>query len=218
MARRFLLIALAVVALGALMYASVATALSVPVTGEMDRANRAPGSPPLAGTRALLVPIPDPTRVEGDLLVAGETPSGFPSGARNATMGRVLAYVAPTANGSYVPASRVVENGTVDVAVLAAGRSGFLVKGDAAPDVWFVETGDALGSVARFETWASLVALYSFGSIGFVAPLVLLIVTHRATGRPGVPAEVAGCPECRAPVAAGQEFCYKCGAVLGKRS
>ena len=227
MVRRWWLVALAVGSLVVLLYASIATALSVPVTEDMARANEVPGAPPLAGVRALVVPIPDPTRMEGQLVVGGETPSGFPSGARNATLGRVLAYVAPTANGSYVPDVRTfdnvtyVENGTlahgnltVDVAGLAGGRTGYLLKGDAAREAVFVEEDKALGSVARYETPFSLLALFSFGSVGFLAPLIGLILTQRRKGVAGVPVEVGGCPECRGPVEKGADFCTRCGAWL----
>lgn len=229
--RRWLLVVLAVVGLTALLYASIATALSVPVTSGMEEAQRLPGAPPLAGARALVVPIADPATATGRLLVGGESTTGFPSGARNATMGRALAYVAPTANGSYVPATLTFEdvtvaangtiervNLTVDVTALAGGENGYIVKGDAEPRARFIPADSLLGAVARFETPATLVAYFSFGGVGFVAPLVLLIVTQRASGRPGVPGSVLGCPECRASIEPGQEFCFRCGAVLGKRT
>lgn len=227
MLRRWWLVALAVGSLVVLLYASIATALSVTVTPEMDAANRVPGQPPLAGSRALLVPVADPLRAKDTLLVGGATESGFPSGAQNLTMGRVLAYVAPTANGSYVPATvefanvTMVENGTatqgnltVDVAALAAGRTGYVVKGDAEARARFIDARDALGTVARYETPASLVAMFSFGGVGFVAPLVALILTQRRKGVAGVPVEVGGCPECRAPVEKGAAFCARCGAWM----
>lgn len=229
MVRRWWLVALAVGSLVVLLYASIATALSVPLTEDVARANQAPGGPPLAGVRALVVPIPDPTRTEGTLVVGGDSPSGFPSGAQNVTMGRVLAYVAPTANGSYVPDVLAfdnvtfVENGTlahgnlsVDVASLAGGRTGYVLKGDASRDVVFVEEAKALGSVARFVTPLSLLAMFSFGSVGFIAPLLGLILTQRRKGVPGIPVEVGGCPECRAPVEKGADFCLRCGAWLPK--
>lgn len=219
--------ALAVGSLVVLLYASIATALSVPVTEEMARANQVPGEAPLAGARALVVPIADPTRSQGALVIGGESPSGFPSGARNATMGRVLAFVAPTANGSYVPDvlalddATFVENGTlargnltVDVAALATGRTGYVVKGDAEREARFVPQDEALGAVARYETPASLLAMFSFGGVGFVAPLLGLVLTHRRSGVAGVPAEAGGCPECRAPVEKGVDFCMRCGAWL----
>ena len=230
MVRRWWLVALAVGSLVVLLYASIALALSVTVTPEMEAANRVPGAPPLAGARALLVPLADPLRAKDQLVVAGGTESGFPSGAQNASMGRVLAFVAPTANGSYVPATleltnvSMVENGTatrgnlsVDVTALAAGRSGFIVKGDAEARPRFVEESGVLGAVARYETPLSLLAMFSFGGIGFVAPLVVLILTQRRRGVAGVPAQVGGCPECRAPVEPGAGFCMRCGAWLTKQ-
>ncbi|HWH07856.1 MAG TPA: hypothetical protein VNX21_01565, partial [Candidatus Thermoplasmatota archaeon] len=66
------------------------------------------------------------------------------------------------------------------------------------------------------ETPASLVAMFSFGSVGFVAPLVALILTQRRKGVAGVPASVGGCPECRAPVEEGLSFCARCGAWVKK--
>lgn len=227
MARRWWLVAFAVGSLVVLLYASIATALSVTVTDEMEAANRLPEGGHLAGARALVVPVPDPSRAIGLLVVGGRTESGFPSGAENVTMGRALAYVAPTANGSYVPATleaqnvTFVENGTttrgnlsVDVAALAGGKSGYIVKGDAAAEPFFLPQEDLLGTVARYETPLSLMSMFAFGSVGFLAPLIVLIVTQRKTGVRGVPGDVGGCPECRAPVEPGAEFCMRCGAWL----
>lgn len=230
MLRRAWLIALSVGSLVILLYASIAMALSVPVTEDMARANQVPGEPALAGARALLVPIPDPNEAKGQLVVGGDSVSGFPSGADNATMGRVLEYVAPTANGSYVPRERtyevtriengtlVKENVTVDVAALAGGASGYVVKGDVENEPRFLAKEATLGAVGRFESPYSLMAMFSFGGVGFVAPLLFIILTHRRTGKPGVPTSITGCPECRRPIEAGAEFCTACGAWLRKAS
>src|SRR5207248_9082558 len=139
-------------------YAGVFTAFSVSVTPEMERAERLPGAPaPVAGTRALVVPFSDAAQVptcqnglgswggyNGTLILAGDPGATFPATTPNASIVRALAYVAPTANGTYVPNditffglphaegnATVLGNATVNVTALANGRSGFLVKADA---------------------------------------------------------------------------------------
>lgn len=140
MLRRWLLVALAVASLVGLLYASIATALSVEVTPEMAAANAGEGSLVAAGARALVVPPPTPEDAVGELVVWGATRSGFPSGASGAGMGRALAFVAPQ-NGTFAEpnvtvsdaflqnGSRAEENVTVDVPALAGDPpvAGYLV-------------------------------------------------------------------------------------------
>lgn len=244
--RRGLLVVGSILSLTVLLYAAIITAFSVPVTAQMEVANRLPGAAePLAGSRALVIPPADPTRIptfaagepgwgdwNGSLLVAGSTPSGFPSGTQGPQLGRALAYVAPTANGTYVPGTRtfeglpVVEGGelvlrniTVDVTSLAQGRAGFLVKGDAEATVRFVATSELVGTLARFETPATVFLLFLAGGVGFVAPLLGLLLTHKRTGVAGLPGGALMCPECGAPQTADASFCMRCGAWLtGGRS
>lgn len=233
--RRLVLALVSVASLVVLVYAGVLTAFSIPVTPEMEAAARLPGAAePAVGQRVLVVPVPDPTLLgtvaqdgNGTLILVGESGT-FPSGARDASIVRALAYVAPTANGSYFPATLTLnvtrvdangsatrENVTFDVAALAGGRAGFLVKGDAEPSARFAETSRVVGHVARFEPGVGLVTLFALGATGFAAPLLVLIFTHRASGRPGVQGVPAGvCRECRAPLAASAGFCYRCGALV----
>lgn len=226
--RRWLLVALAVASLVALLYASIATAMSVEVTREMAAANAVEGSLALQGWRALVVPPSDAQQALGELIVWGASPSGFPSGTREAGLGRALAYVAPDENGTFANGNRTlavgfVENGTraeenvtVDVAALAGAppRAGYLVSGDAERGVRFVNETDVIGTVARFESPGSLAAMFSFGGVGFVAPLVALILTQRKSGVQGAPDGALACPECRRPLEAGASFCAACGAWL----
>lgn len=224
--RRWLLFALSLASLVVLTYASVLTAFSVDVSAEMEAAN---GGEVRAGGRAVILPLVDPSGVatlardgEGALLVGGTKEQSFPASARNVSLGRALAYVSPGANGSYSPATielanvtmaNGTQNLTLDVAALAGGRSGFLVKGDREADVRFLEREDVVGRVDHFESTGSLGLLFLSGGLGFVAPLVVLIATHRASGRRLAPGAVEiACRECRAPLAKDSDFCMRCGA------
>jgi hypothetical protein len=235
--RRWWLVLLSVLSLVLLVFAGVVAAFSAPVTPQMERANRAPGAPePAAGERALVVPLTDVTLVptfknglgadlghNGSLLLLGDPGAAFPASADNRSLARALAYVAPTANGSYDPATIAFEglpgagNATVDVASLAGGKSGFLVKGDAEANVTFVDRDHVVGSVAGFESSTLVYASLALCAFGFIAPLVALIRTHAPRGKPGVGGAVA-CPECRAPVALDADFCTRCGAWTKGRS
>lgn len=211
--RRWLLFGLSLGSLVILTYASLLVAFSVPVDGE----------------RALVAPVVDPTLVkthgrdgEGELLVSGEGEGAVPSTASNVSMGRALAYVSPGANGTYSPASLALadvpaENGTrnltLDVATLAGGASGWIVLDEGAEEPRFVRRDDALGTVARFESTVTLGSYLALGTVGFIAPLVALIATHRGAGRKGAAgAAVNACRECRAPLAPNDAFCTRCGA------
>lgn len=242
--RRWWLVLLSLASLVVLAYAGVFSAYSVTVSPEMERAERLPeASEPRAGARALVVPISDAAQVptfnnalakssgrNGTLLLVGDPDAAFPAVVKNASIVRALAYVTPTANGTFVPSDisftdlpradgnrTKTSNVTVNVTALAAGRSGFLVKADADENVTFVPTSNVAGAVARFDPAPALVSLFAFGAFGFVAPIVVLIVTHRGVGKRGIAGAgaVAGiCPECRQPLAAGAEFCLRCGAWL----
>lgn len=244
MARRWGLIVLSVISLVALAYAGVITAFSVPVTSAMEAQARLPGADePHVGERALTLPFADPTQVptvlspgsdpsakNGTLLLVADPGSSFPAGAQNASLVRALAFVAPTANNSYVPPTLTLpnvtfvdaggnvttENVTVDVGALAGGKAGFLVKGDAERNVTFAPTDHVLGTVARYDAAGLLYTLFALGAGGFVLPIVVIIVTHKGAARAGVPGGLAApsgaCRECRAPMQPGATFCTKCGA------
>lgn len=239
--RRWLLVALSLSALVLLVYAGISVAFSVPVTDQMESASRLPdATDPHQGTRAVVVPVVDPTtvptlRVPGDentsgypgayLLIAERT-ADFPASSQNASIVRALAFVAPTANGSYepafielvgVPSGNTTENVTLDVAKLAGGKTGFFVKADPARDAQFIETSRVVGQIARYDNEIQVWLLFAAGGFGFVAPLVLLILTHRGSSRRGAAVALTGvCPECRAPITPGAEFCLRCGAWLSR--
>jgi hypothetical protein len=235
--RRWWLVLLSVTSLVLLVFSGVTAAFSAPVTPDMERANRAPGADaPAVGTRALVVPVTDATLVptfqnglgagfghNGSLLLIGDAGAAVPASSQNNSLARALAYVAPTANGSYMPPTIPFEglpaagNLTVDIATLATGKSGFLVKGDAETNVTFVERERVLGTVARFEPSFSLYAALALGAFGFVAPLVVLIMTHAPRAKPGIGGAIA-CPECRNPVPLDADFCMRCGAWLKVRA
>lgn len=242
------LVLLSVASLVVLVYAGVFTAFSVKVTPEMERASRLPGtSEPVAGSRALVVPISNAAQVptfqnglgafgayNGSLLLLAEPDPMVPTLATNASIARALAYVTPTANGSYVPSeitfvglprvegnATILDNVTVNVTALAEGRSGFLVRSDADGNVTFAPTERVTGGIARFDPAPALVSLFAFGAFGFVAPIVMLIATHRGVGARGV-AGKAGlglCPECKQPLPpTAADFCTRCGAWIKGRT
>lgn len=235
-ARRWLLFLLSLGSLVILVYVGVAFAFSVPVTGEAEAANRAPDADvPREGLRALVVPAVDPSTVPtfaengtgfggtpGALVAVAEETSTFPAGARNVTLARALAYVPPegaavnaTVNLTEVPGAGgngTAGNLSLDLARLAGNRTGFVVKADNEAEPRFVEAPRVLGQVERFESPGSLMLALASGSFGFVAPLVLIILTHRGAGRRGGGGALPVCRECRAPMPAEESFCTRCGA------
>lgn len=236
-ARRWLLFLLSLGSLAVLAYGGVLVSFSVPVTPEAEAAARPPGeTEPRAGLRALVAPLAAPAQAPtfvqggegwdgrpGVLLVVADTVGNFPASAGNATVVRALAHVAPDTSGAYAPAFvnltgvPVAEGGnaslanlSVEVAPLAEGRRGFLVKGDAEAEVRFVPEDRVVGRVARFETLTDVLLVVVAGAVGFVTPLVVLIATHRPSGRAGI-GDVL-CAECRRPLAPSTDFCPGCGA------
>ena len=206
-------------------YAGVLMAFSVPLTPRMLDAN---ADLPEAG-RAIVVPVPDPRAVrthalhgEGAYLLAGRNDGSFPSGTRDASLARALAYVAPQ-EGVYDPpeltfAGVASRNGTseltVDVAALAQGASGWIVMGSNEEEPRFFARDEVVGEVVRFVSSSGLGTLFASAFVGFVAPLVFLVATHRPAGRAGAP--IAMCRECRASMSPSAEFCLRCGAYRGE--
>lgn len=239
-ARRWLLLAVSLVSLTILLYGGVSLAFSVDVDGDMERANRLPGQPaPADGQRALVLPLVEPREIAtfekggeavlghpGALLVLGDDDGTFPASAVNVSLARALAYVEPGPNGTYAPLAlsgvpmvegenATTTNLTLDVGALAGGRSGFVVKPDALAEPFFVVPEDVVGQVAQFESQGDAFLLLFLGAMGFVLPLIALIVTHKPSGKPGVgPGSGPICPECRAPTMAGHDFCARCGAYF----
>lgn len=219
--RRWILFGLALASLVVMTYAGVLFAFSVPVTDEMLETNR---DLPDAG-RALVMPIVDARSVrthasagDGVLLVRGESEGTFPAGATDLAMARALAYVEPM-NGTYepanlslvdVPTSRGTSDLTIDVASLAGGATGWIVMGTGETEPRFFAKDDVLGEVARFASGTTLGLTLALGFLGFVAPLVGIILTHRPSGKRGAPTIV--CRECGAPFPHNGEFCLRCGA------
>jgi hypothetical protein len=169
----------------------------------------------------------DPERHPGALLLVAEGDPDFPAAADNASIVRALAFVTVDGEGRPTPATvnltgvslreggnATRRNVTLDVAPLVAGArgSGWLVKPDAADpaEVRFVPEGRVVGTVEGYDTLGGLLTIILLGSVGFVAPLVFLVMTHRPSGRPGV-GEVL-CPECRGPMPGASDFCPRCGA------
>lgn len=226
--RRWLLLLLSLASLVVLSYAAIVVSFSVPVTSEMAQANAAPE---LDGKRALILPMGDPALVPtfvapqdarerdapGAFLVVASQPADFPASTEDASLARALAWVPAGANDTLVLAGVPARNGTtnlsLDLAALSGGAAGFLVKGDAEDAPRFVTEAQVVGQVARYDTSLSVLALFVTGSIGFVAPLLLLVITHRGAGKRGPQAGgLHVCAECRAPLGPGMEFCTRCGA------
>lgn len=202
-------------------YAGVLLAFSVPVSAQMLEANR--DLP--AGGRALVVPVVDADAVathaltgEGALLVAATEKRSLPANSIGLSMGRALAHVAPT-NGTYeppqrtfvdVPSANGTSNVTLDVASLAGGASGWIVMGSGEAAPRFVPDDDVVGAVEGFASGASLGLTLALGFLGFLAPLVAVVVTHKPSGKRGSPRIV--CRECGAAFPHNGEFCLRCGA------
>jgi hypothetical protein len=235
--RRWLLLVVSLGSLLILAYGGALISFSVPITQAMEAEGSLPGHEgPVAGRRALVLPARDPAAVPtflqggGDaahlpgalLLVADDKPD-FPAAADNATLVRALAFVTLDAEGRPAPATvdlvglprRDGENVTrynltVDLAAFSPGGPGWLVKPDATEELRFVPADRVVGTVERYESMGDLLTVLLMGGLGFVAPLVFLVMTHRPSGRPGV-GEVL-CAECRGPMAGGSDFCPRCGA------
>lgn len=235
--RRWLLLVVSLGSLLILAYGGALVSFSVPVTAAMEAEGRLPGSAgPEAGRRALVLPVRDPAavptfiqgfegpeHVPGALLLVADGRPDFPAAADNASIVRALAFVTVDAEGRPAPPglnltevpSRAGENVTyanltVDLAGYGVNGPGWLVKPDATGEMRFVPVDRVVGTVEGYETLGDLLTVFLLGGVGFVAPLVFLVMTHRPSGRPGV-GEVL-CAECRGPMPGASDFCPRCGA------
>lgn len=226
--RRWILFALAMASLVIMTFAGVLLAFSVPVTDEMLAAN----SDLPEASRVIVVPIANGATVrthladgEGALLVGGKlSGSGsFPASASDLSMRRALVHVSPV-NGTYEPATLTLagvpsRNGTrdltLDVAALAGGASGWIVMGSAEDEPTFYAEEDVVGDVARFASINALGATFALGFLGFVAPLIGLVVTHKAPARRSPAGADILCRECGGAMPHNGEFCLRCGAWRG---
>lgn len=226
----------AMVSLAILVYAGVSLSFSVPVDAESAAGFAGAPGAPSEGRRALVVPLVEAARVPtfeepqdlatlghpGALLVLGERMGAVPATADDTRVVRALAFVGPhRANATVtlvdVP---VVENGTLvprnltwDAAAMSANATGFLVKTDHAENATFVPVEDVVGQVVRFEPPGRIGLLFGAGAAGFVAPLILLMLTHRGgAAKPGPALRL--CRDCRAEVPDGSAFCHRCGAYV----
>lgn len=241
--RRWLLLILAILSLVMFLGGALTLVYSTGLSDAAADAARLPGDDePRGGQRAVAFPIEDAASLatvengragedggSGALLVIADSLGDLPANAHNVSVVRALAWLAPAENGSYA-APRValanltrVEGGnvtrfdaTVDVLPLAAGRTGWLVKADAEGDIRFVPQERVLGEARAYVDTMQVVWLLALTGVGFLAPIVWLILTHKPTGTRGlpggVPGVIGGCPECRAPVPEGTDFCPRCGA------
>lgn len=214
--RRWLLFALSIASLIILTYASVLLAFSVEVTDEMLAAN-----PGVDDGRAIVLPVAQPKFVptlaeggEGALLVTGLTEGSFPASASNTTLARALAFAPEDSPRTIAIANVTVPNGTTNLTVsldeLGAQGAGFIVKGDGEAAPRFVPMGEIVGRVDHVEGSGGLLSLFALGAIGFLAPLIAAIATHRGGGRRGPTGGIV-CRNCRAPLAPDAQFCLRCG-------
>lgn len=245
--RRWLLILLALGSLALLAYGGIIWAFSVPVSDEASAAMTLPGGEgPPAGERAIVVPVADARVVRtfadnasashghpGDVLALGRLEQSFPASARDVTLVRALAHVAPGANGTVEPAvlnltgvpavvdgNATLANYSLDLSALANGSAGFVVKADTAAQPMFVSEEAVIGQVSGYQTPGSLILLFVSSAFGFFVPLLALVLTHRGAGvaGPGIGADAGAtahegfCRDCRAPLAPAEEFCTRCGA------
>jgi hypothetical protein len=207
---RWLLFGVALASLVLLTYAGVLFAFSVPVTEDL-----AAGEPSLTpGTRAVTVPISGKDAVHtlsqggvADILVWGDS-SGFPASTQDTRIGRAALYVPANANGTVQ-----VGNSTLDLATFSGGVEGWIVQTSDAPEPWFSARDITVGKVNQSVTSAELATLLAGGMVGFIAPLVFIVLTHRG-GKPTAPGGPPSglCRECRAPLATTSTFCTRCGA------
>lgn len=240
--------ALSLASLVLLSFGVVALMFSLPVTDEWAAANAAASDAPPAGVRAVIQPLVNPATVDtldddgkAAWLVIADRPGMAPAMAEDAKLVEALAFASALHDGSYANATVTLSNlsamngstvetfnATVEMGPLGQGRSGFLVKGASERDIVFVPTTNVVGAVVQFESSAWSYGLIALGLVGFVGPLVVLIVTARPRGaRPTTaPAKDgkagfarsatpgAACPECRKPLLFQAEFCTSCGAWL----
>ena len=228
-------------------YGAIAVALSVPITPSMAEANSLGENTPSSGDRAAVRPLVNPGNVatwhrdgQGTWLIVNDRQVMMPVLAENAELVGAMAYVSVLHDGTYREpelmltnltaldenGERITYNETVNVTASAGGKDGFFVKTANGRDVRFVEARHVVGAVERFESAAWTYGLVIVGTLGFVAPLVILMITARPTGSPGIggarassPAPGAACPECRRPLPGNADFCTSCGAwVPGKDS
>lgn len=249
-ARRWLLLSLAILSMVLFVLGGLSLAYSARIGDDAADAARLPGDEgPLHGTRVLAIPIEDPKTLptlanhagtdalhqrDGALLVTADDAGDLPASAHNVTLVRALAYVAPAGNGTYAPATVRLQNltrveggnvttyeQTVDVAPLALGKAGYLVKADAEGAIRFVPAERVMGEARAFLETSDVIWLLAITGAGFLGPVLWLIMTHGPSGTKGVPGGVpgvmGGCPECRAPLPPGADFCTRCGAWVKER-
>lgn len=216
--RRWLLFALSIASLVILTYASVLLAFSVDVTPEMRAAN----ADAITEGRAIVLPAAQPRFIrteaangDGALLAIGQREGTFPASARDVSVLRAIAFVNDETPRALEVVNVTMPNGTqnvtIDLDAIGARGEGFVVKGDAEETPRFVATGDVLGHVDRVESTGALAGLFLVGAIGFVAPLVVAIATHRGAGRRGAPGAGFVCRRCRGTLAPDATFCLRCG-------
>lgn len=214
-ARRWLLFGLSLASLLAMTYAGVSLAMSIKVTPEIA------ASEPDAklGSRMVLQSVSSREQVatlaENEtpaLLATASEPGALVAQTRNVSVGRALAFVQPDANGTYEPETLTLRDDmTVNVTALAAGGTGWIVQATNEPTPRFVPQDQVIGIVRQFQNATLLPALFVGGIVGFLAPLVTMVLTHRGGG-PRVMATGNLCLECHAPMAASADFCTRCGA------
>lgn len=205
---RWVFFGVALASLVLLTYAGVLLSFSILVTEEIASVN-----PELvAGTRAIIVPLGGFSAVQTldqnetpTLLVHSAGRTRLPSNAVEPRFGRALLHVAEASNGT-----AEVGNRTIDLAALSGGAEGWVLQGSDDEAPWFSAKDRTVGAYARPLAPALLTGLLAVGAIGFLAPLVGIVLTHKGGQRAGAPQLF--CRECRAPMPGTSDFCMRCGA------
>lgn len=217
---RWLLFTVSVCALGLMTYGGVLFAYSVPLSPAMLDAN--PDLP--AAERVIVWPRGAPETLpthaadgRGAYLVIGYANGTMPAAATHARLARALIFVEPGASTGAtvdlvdVPSANGTTNFTIDVGARSGGAAGWIVMGAGEDAPWFVGRDAVIGPALRLASNAELALLLVGGFLGFLAPLAVVVATHRPRASP----ERAGalyCRECRAMLPASATFCLRCGA------
>lgn len=170
----------------------------------------------------------------GAFVVHGKKDGFLPVTARDTAVGRALLHVSSEvsaeANASAEPrlvnltnvllphpdAANGTGNLTLNLSAIPAGESGFFLKPDHAENATWVADAAIVGQVIRFEPPSRAYTVLGGAALALVFSLIGLFTTHSGAGVRGAPGidlpESNACRECRAPLAANESFCMRCGA------
>ncbi len=233
---------LAILSLGLLIFAGVSLAFSVPVDDKDVGSVTFGGHGPVAGSRAVVVPVSYASQMSpvstfatggdgyantpGALLAIGNSGGLFPTTSTNVSFARALMFMSGAAAENdtilleQVPmrdadGNETLGNLTLNLSTFPALTPGFIVKADSESEPRFVPTANVIGEAARFDAPGRMVTFLMVGIAGFVVPVIGLITTHGRTGKPGA-AGHGLCRECQGVLTPPSDFCLRCGAIQPK--